>query len=136
VEVSVAALYMKEEVASAEVLSDVPRRLEIEYLRGFRAIDFARSTRWFVERNVGKDRYGALEPNIERWNSFYRDVEPGDRYTLTYSPGLGTELALNGVVLGSLPGAELSSAIFSIWLGERPLDAGFKSELLALPPEA
>jgi hypothetical protein len=136
IEVSVAAFYVEPGVGSDAVLGDVPRRLEIEYLRGFRAIDFTRSTRFFVRRNVGDERYRALEPHIERWNDFYRDVAPGDRYTLTYTPGSGTELALNGVVLGSLPGSQLSEAIFSIWLGDRPLDAGFRSDLLSLPRDA
>ena len=118
VDVSVAGLYLESGVDPASVLADVPRRLEIEYLRGFRAIDFARSTRWFVRRNVGDERYGELEPEIELWNTLYRDVARGDRYALTYAPGSGTELALNGIVLGAMPGAELSGAIFSIWLGE------------------
>ncbi len=132
-DVYAAGLYVGRDVEIQRVLEDVPRRLEIEYMRGFDAAVFARSTRQLVRRNVGQTRYARLEPGVEAFNTLYRDVTPGDRYALTYVPGHGTELALNGVALGSLPGAELSQALFSIWLGARPFDAELKRKLLAVP---
>ena len=58
------------------------------------------------------------------------DVEPGDRYTLTYIPGEGTELALNGVPRGTIAGADFAAAIFTLWLGDKPIDERFKQSLL------
>jgi hypothetical protein len=58
-------------------------------------------------------------------------VEPGDRYSLTYVPGVGTELARNGEPLGVVPGAEFSSALFAIWLGDEALDEPLREQLLA-----
>jgi hypothetical protein len=57
-------------------------------------------------------------------------VEPGDRYTLTYAPGWGTELALNGEPLGRIAGPDFASAVFSIWLGDEPMDKPLKRRLL------
>lgn len=71
-----------------------------------------------------------LQPELDRFTRLYRDVEPGDRYALTDVPGAGTELALNGSRLGVVPGAEVSRAIFSIWFGARPVDAGLERALL------
>jgi hypothetical protein len=61
----------------------------------------------------------------------YEDIEPGDRYALTYLPGVGTELARNGRRLGVIEGADFSSALFAIWLGERALDDSLRRQLLA-----
>jgi hypothetical protein len=51
---------------------------------------------------------------------------------LTYLPGIGTELALNGRPMGVIEGADFAAAIFSLWLGENPYDRQFKSALLGL----
>ncbi len=51
---------------------------------------------------------------------------------LTYIPGTGTELALNGRPMGVIEGADFAAAIFSLWLGENPYDKRFKNALLGL----
>jgi hypothetical protein len=55
-----------------------------------------------------------LRPRIEKHNALYADVQPGDRYALTYVPGSGTELTLNGTPRGIIRGADFASAIFAI----------------------
>jgi hypothetical protein len=57
-------------------------------------------------------------------------VKPGDRYALTYVPGVGTELTLNGSPLGTVAGADFASAVFAIWLGPKALDESLKTQLL------
>ena len=64
-------------------------------------------------------------------DALYQDVEPGDRYALTYVPGAGTELAKNGEPLGVIPGADFASAYFAIWLGDDPIDASLRDQLLS-----
>jgi hypothetical protein len=127
----VAALYLGDRIEPERALGDVPRRLEIEYFWPISARDFARATLDGVARNVDADTARRLAPQLERFNGFYRDVSPGDRYALTYVPGQGTELALNGEVLGKAPGAEFSRALFSIWLGRDAIDASLREQLLA-----
>lgn len=127
----VAALYLGEGVEAERALDDVPRRLEIEYFWPIPADAFAAATRDGIARHVDSDTLRRLEGSIARINQLYTDVEPGDRYALTYVPGLGTELALNGGPLGRIEGAEFSSALFSIWLGEHPFDASLREQLLA-----
>jgi hypothetical protein len=133
----VAALYLHEgfegEVTSAAVLADVPRRLEIEHFWSIPADSFAEITRDGIARSVDEGTYRSLEDRIEQLNELYADVEPGDRYSLTYLPGIGTVLALNGVSRGRVEGADFSSALFSLWIGERALDARLREQLLATP---
>ena len=127
--VYVAGLYLGEGATPSALESDAARRLEISYLYGFSAEDFAKTTRRGSERNLGAQQARQLEPRIARFNALYRDVKPGDRYALTYLPGIGTELALNGVPLGVVEGEDLARALFSIWFGPDPFDANLKREL-------
>jgi hypothetical protein len=125
-----AALYLGDGVSGARALDDVPRRLEIEYFWKIPAEAFAEATLEGIARNVDAETLAALRDRIERFNTLYADVRPGDRYALTYVPGSGTILSLNGRGRGSIPGADFAQALFSIWLGEVPFDASLKSQLL------
>jgi hypothetical protein len=69
-------------------------------------------------------------PKIESLNRLYKDVQPKDRYALTYLPGLGTQLTLNSVSLGTIEGAEFAKALFGIWIGVNPIDKTFRDRLL------
>jgi hypothetical protein len=126
----VAGLYLAEGVEVEEVLEDVPRRLEIEYFWSIPAEGFAQATREGMSRNLDPATLGRLRGHIDQLNALYASVEPGDRYSLTYIPGQGTELALNGVPRGRIEGAEFSSALFAIWLGDEPLDRSLRDQLL------
>jgi len=127
----VAALYLGEEVGAERALADVPRRLEIEYFWPIPAESFAKATREGISRNVDAKTNERLAHQVEQLNRLYEDVEPGDRYALTYVPGVGTELALNGDPRGVVEGADFSAALFAIWLGERALDEPLREQLLA-----
>ncbi len=130
-DVYVAGLYLEPDATVDRLLDPaVARRLEIHYLRGFRADQFRRSALDGVRRNVPPDEFERLRPELDAFNALFRDVQAGDRYALTYLPGSGTELSLNGESLGRVPGGELARALFSIWFGPDPFDAELKRELL------
>lgn len=126
----VAGLYVGAGYEVDRLFDDVPKRLEIEYFYGIAASGFANATDVGIAANVDARTFDALKPRIARLNGLYRDVQPGDRYALTYLPGSGTELALNGKRLGVIEGADFAVAVFSIWLGAQPLDEPLKAQLL------
>lgn len=131
----VAALYLAESFGGqstpSAVLGDLPRRLEIEYFWAIPAREFAKATVEGISRNTDTATFDTLRDRIDRLNAMYEDIEPGDRYALTYLPGVGTELARNGRRLGVIEGADFSSALFAIWLGDRALDDSLRRQLLA-----
>jgi hypothetical protein len=127
----VAALYLGEGAQTDDVLGDVPRRLEIEYFWAIPADRFVQATVEGISRNVDAETLEDLQPRIARFNALYEDIEPGDRYSLTYLPGRGTELGLNGQPKGVVAGADFASALFSIWLGPNPLNDTLRRQLLA-----
>lgn len=130
VKVSVAALYLGEGVSPSTVLSNVPKRLEIEYFHAISAKDFVKLTEKLLKQNVDPSAISRLKPRLDRLNALYRDVQPGYRYALTYVPEKGMTLALNGVDLGTIEGEDFAAAVFSMWLGQRPLSDSLKKELL------
>ena len=130
--VYVGALYLPEDCPSKLALSDVPKRLEIEYFRSIAGEDFGAATSKKISENVDHQTLERLRPRLEYYNSLYQDVNNGDRYALTYIPGRGTELTLNGEPRGIVKGADFAAALFSIWLGSKPISESLKKELLNL----
>jgi hypothetical protein len=126
----VAVLYLPERVKAEDVLSDVPKRLEISYLVSIKGPDFDKGAAPVLERNQTPAELARLRGRIDRINAAYKDVKSGDRYSLTYLPGRGTELALNGMPLIVIEGADFAAAYFGIWLGREPIDEKLKRDLL------
>ena len=127
----VAGLYLGAGVAAEDALADVPKRLELSYFWSIKGSDFGKAGDEILARNVDPDTLARLRPRLEQINALYETVNPGDRYALTYVPGLGTELALNGRSKGVIPGADFAAAYFRIWLGDQPIDAALRDQLLA-----
>ena len=126
----VAALYLGDGVPPADVLGDVPKRLELSYFWDLEGGDIGKAGDEILARNVDAETLARLRPRLERINALYEDIKAGDRYSLTYLPGVGTELALNDTRKGVIEGADFAAAYFRIWLGDNPIDASFRDELL------
>jgi hypothetical protein len=126
------AFYLEEGAPINEALADRAKRIEVEYLRSFKGEEFGPATVEMMEKNVDKATIERLRHKIDHHNSLYEDVGPGDRYALTYIPGKGTELALNGEPKGIVEGADFATALFSIWIGQEPIDESFKRQIMGL----
>jgi hypothetical protein len=112
---------------------DAPKRLEIQYFWAIAGEDFVKAGEQVIARNLRPADVERLRPRLDRLNALYADVKPGDRYALTYLPGRGLELALNGVPRGApIEGEDLGAAVFTIWFGRDPFDEGLKRTLLRL----
>lgn len=132
IKVYVAALYLDSSVSSDHALDDVPKRIEVSYLRALQAEDFAKAADEVLPDNVPAPQIDGIRARIDQLNQLYQDIHPGDRYALTYRPGVGTELAFNGTVMGVIPGADFAAAYFAIWLGPDPINQSLKEGLLGL----
>lgn len=128
--VYVAALYLPEGTKPEQILEDIPKRLEISYLMSFKATDFGKGAEPVLVRNNSPEALAGLRKRIDRLNAAYKEVKPGDRYALTYQPGRGTELTLNGTPVITIEGADFAAAYFGVWLGRQPLDDNLKADLL------
>ncbi len=123
-------LYLPRDLPSTDVFLDAPKMLEFRYSVSIKAGEFGEAAAPYLAENVPPAELAKLQNRINAINSLYRDVKSGDRYTLTYLPGKGTELAWNGTVLGVISGADFAAAYFRIWLGEHPISESMRRSLL------
>jgi hypothetical protein len=131
--VYVAALYLPPDVPSRRVLEDVPKKMEFHYLSDMKAEQFVESGEPLLMKNASSDELAKIRAGIDRINGLYRDVDRGERYSLTYIPGKGTELALNRELLGRIEGYDFAAVYYRIWLGDNPVDDKLKDMLLNNP---
>jgi hypothetical protein len=125
-----AGLYIDETKRPSDALGDVAKRMEMEYFWAIPAKTIVAASEKLLADNLTSGELAALRSDIDLLHSFFSDVKPGDRCSLTYLPGVGTWFTQNGKILGTVPGSKLGRAYFSIWLGAKPMDAGLKQKLL------
>ena len=129
-----AGLFVAEAEDTQRVLDDVPKRLEIAYLRHVRARDIVSAGQDILRRNLPPDEWARLEPRVTEIGRLYTDVKRGDRYALTYVPGRGSTRSLNGRDLVTIAGADFARAYFGIWLDARTDYPDFQARLLGRSP--
>jgi hypothetical protein len=130
IDVFSAELYDLPKNRVGSVLRAVPKCLVLQYHRNFSAEQFADVTWEGIENNVGAIRLAKLAPRIKRFNALYREVQKGDRYSLSFVPGVGTVFAFNGKTRGTIEGDDFAAALFAIWLGKHSMDNDLRSSLL------
>lgn len=126
----VAGLYLSRGQKADDVFKDIPKRLLIEYFHAIPARGFVEATRQGLANNLSREQLAAIQDRADALYALYRDVKPGDRYAFTYIPGVGSRIALNEKILGTIGGLDFANAFLSIWLGPNPLDLELKRALL------
>ena len=124
------AFYAPAGMDAKDALADKPRCLEFFYYRTIESAQFATAAWKTLEGAFSKKVLAANKDAIDELHRLYRDVDKGDRYRLLYVPGTGTQLFLNGKLLGGVKGSLFAEVYFSIWLGDKPLDGTLKARLL------
>jgi len=117
--------------AAAAIAADEPKRIVMHIVHskvGVAAI-----------REAWRDGFAAnsaatlpqLKERLERFCGWFdADLLKGEQVVLTYLPGQGTEVTVQGKVRGAIEGADFMRALWSVWLGEKPADGGLKKGML------
>ena len=124
------ALYLPPDVPSEKALDNVPKIMVFHYLVNMTTEQFAQAGENFLVKNASEYELSLIKTELDAIHDMYRDVKKGERYSLSYLPGRGTELALNGEVLGLIEGYDFAAIYFRIWLGDNPVDDEMKHKLL------
>jgi len=134
IKVGVTALWLPAGSRADNVLdARIGKQLEIRYLVPIPGERLRAGTREVMARNVPPARLAPEQRQaIDSLVNAFTDVRAGDRYTLTYRPGQGVSLALNGRVVAHTARDDAAAALFAVWLGAQPLDTDQKRALLAL----
>lgn len=72
----------------------------------------------------------ALKQRIETFTAMWPDMKTGDTAVMTYVPGTGTRVEINGKEAGVITGKDFADALFAVWLGPKPPNEALKSGLL------
>lgn len=132
VKVYVGALYLpaKQNNAKTIVDTDAPRRMVMHFLFD---VDKEKMAEAWTEGlaantpNAGPDVKTAFK-NLSSW---MEDMKEGQRIVLTYVPGTGTTVEVNGKNKGTLAGKPVADAILNTWIGAKPGPGGdFKAAVL------
>lgn len=122
VDVYLVALYKPKDIPVINISTNVAKRLEYYFFVDMKASDFQSTGFQLMARNIGDKKAQELTRELDAFNELYQDVKEGQRYTLTFLPGKGLEMALDGKSLGLVEGDEFGSSYLSIWLGPDPVD--------------
>lgn len=128
-------LYLQDEDKTKDVLSDIPKSIEIVYLQKIPKGELIRATTKGIKKNVSKAEYKQLESKINKCISYYTDVKPQDRITVTYLPGEGTTVFVNDQKKGTIIGKDFARAFYAVWVGKKPVDKKMKLILLGQSKE-
>lgn len=123
-------LYLEDPDHAERILDDVPKRLDVEYLRSVSATQLADLSIRHLQALYPTQVLERVAEGLAAINEGYIDLEAGDRCSITYLPNRGTVLAVNGETRCVVPGSEFAKIYFSMWLGESPLDEGLRDRLL------
>ncbi|HEX6101118.1 MAG TPA: chalcone isomerase family protein [Thermoanaerobaculia bacterium] len=132
VKVYVGGLYLpaKQTNAATAIATDSPRRMVMHFLYN---VSKAQMTEAWVEGL--EDNTPNASPEVKTafktLESWMEDVPKGNRIVLTYVPGIGTTVEVNGKNKGTLGGKAVSDAILNTWIGPKPgPGADFKKAVL------
>lgn len=133
IKVYVGSLYLTVKRSSASEILDDPgaKRVAMNFLYKEVSAD-SLVEGWnegFAENNSSQELL-PLQDRIKQFNSFFPTVRRGDVIRLDYLPEEGTQVWINDILMGSVPGEDFSRALLKIWLGANPPDANLKEAML------
>lgn len=110
--------------------TDEPRQMIMHFV--YKEVESAKVTEAFREgfANNSAASLAALQARLDAFCALWPTMRAGDRAVMTYVPGSGTTLAINGKELGTTLGKDFADALFAVWLGQKPADSGLKEGLL------
>lgn len=132
VKVYVAGLYLPQKTSDAEAVltADRPRRMVMHWLYDVDRQKICDGWTEGLEANT-LNASEALRRDFDRLCEWMADAQEGDRFTFTYRPGSGTEVAIGGETRGTIAGKAFADALLASWIGPAPGPGeGFKKDLL------
>jgi hypothetical protein len=132
IKVYVGALYLtaKQSDAAAILAADAPRRMVMHFVYSVGKDKIAEGWEEGLRDNT-PNASPDVKANFKTLASWMEDIKDGQEVVLTYVPGTGTMVAVNGHAKGTLSGKATADAILATWIGPKPGPGGdFKKAVL------
>jgi hypothetical protein len=131
VKVYVAGLYVEHKSSDPEAIlkDDVPKRIVMHFVRGVSKEQMVDAFGESFENNT-PDARKTMKTEIDQFLGALEPVNSGGEIVLTYLPGTGTTLGINGKDKWITAAPAFGHILFSVWLGPKPPNADLKKGLL------
>jgi hypothetical protein len=132
IKVYVGALYLpqKEKAAAKVMAQDAPRRMVMHFLYGVTREQMCDAWKEGLEQNTPKAA-ADVKKSFATLCGWMEPIPKGNELVLTYVPGKGTEVEVNGKTKGTLEGKPSADAVLGTWIGPDPGPGGdFKKAVL------
>ena len=136
IKVYAGGLYIKSKSkdATAIVAADEPMAIRMHFIYdGVSAEKLTGAWNDGFKAALGENQ-AAMQEKIDAFNAlFTTDAKEDDVYDISYVPGSGTSVVINGNTVGTVESHEFKKAVFSIWLGKKVADgnlAALKKSML------
>jgi hypothetical protein len=111
-------------------LGEFAKRVDVQYFVSIPGKKLNAFTIDSMKDNITDSEFENIMEKVAIMRDYFVDLKPGDRFSLTYIPGVGTKFAHNNELVGVIEGKEFAKAIFSVWVGERPFDKKLRDQIL------
>jgi chalcone isomerase-like protein len=132
IKVYVGGLYLgaKESDAAKILAADAPRRMTLHFLYGVSKDQMCEAWEEGLVANT-PNAPAEVEQGFQTLCGWMEEIPKGNELVLTYLPGQGTSVEVNGKAKGTLPGKATADAILATWIGPKPGPGeGFKKGVL------
>lgn len=114
--------------ASATMKLDETKRIQMNMRRDVSRDNFVKAVESSIKNNYGPNMPD-LRTRLDRLEKALPALKKGDALSFMYKPGTGTTMQYKTQSL-TIPGKDFSDAMFSIWLGKKPVSESLKGKLL------
>lgn len=133
--VYVAALYLPERQHDTRSIldRDIPRSLRVTLLRDLNTEQNIAALKGGLVDNNSPGELDAVQQEVAQFLAFLKGVQEvpaGTVIHLDYVPGEGTRVRVNDRSLGTVLGQAFNRALLRVWLGDEPVQASLKQDLL------
>ncbi|HVR09403.1 MAG TPA: chalcone isomerase family protein [Thermoanaerobaculia bacterium] len=135
IKVYVAGLYLpaKERSPAKVLAADAPRRMAFHLLFSVSAKQMCDAWEEGLADNT-PNATAEVKAGFKALCGAMEDIPKGHEMVLTYQPGQGTRVEVNGKVKATIPGKPVSDAVLATWIGPHPGPGeDFKQAVLGAP---
>lgn len=132
IKVYVGGLYLPAKMSNpASILaSDTPRRMVMHFVYSVSKDQMCEAWQEGLDANTPNSS-AEVKGGFKTLCSLMDAIPKGNRLVVTYVPGTGTVVEVNGKVKGTIPGKATADAIVATWIGSKPaMGDDFKNAVL------
>ena len=129
----VGGLYLENDAKSVKDIIDNlgAKRFVIKTNESVNSQSILRAINLGITVNHTEQELEILAPLVSQFNNIWKSqITQGDDVCIDFEPLKGTSISIDGVVKGTIPGNLFYKAFLKTWIGDRPLNADIKKQLI------